>query len=172
MLFAGPGETLVWKEGTMKSKWGLPGFVCVVLLLGSLTAFAGDAFGGKVTAVRSAEVVVVNYGRGEYVVRIVGIAAPPEGPIATEAKQFVTKMVLGQEVRARFEGKNPNGEMVSRLYVGDPGKDVGLELLRAGLARRPQGPDYQFGYKYGELTKAENEARENKRGLWATAQPK
>lgn len=156
----------------MKSKWILPGFVFVVLLLGSLLAFAGDAFGGKVKAVRNAEVVVVDYGRGEYVVRIVGIAAPLEEPIATEAKQFLTKMVLGQEVRARFEGKNPNGEMVSRLYVGDPGKDVGLELLRAGLARRPQGPDYQFGYKYGELTKAENEARENKRGLWATAQPK
>lgn len=172
MLLLGLGETLVWKEGTMKNKLVLTGFVCVVLLLVSLLAFAGDAFGGKVTAVRSAEIVVVNYGRGEYVVRIVGVAAPAEGPIANEAKEFVTKMVLGQEVRARFEGKNPNGEMVSRLYVGDPGKDVALELLRNGLARRPQGPDYQFGYKYGELTKAENEARENKRGLWAAAQPK
>jgi endonuclease YncB( thermonuclease family) len=45
-------------------------------------------------------------------------------------------------------------------------------LLRNGLATRPQGEDYQFGYKYSELTRAETEARERKRGLWAAAQPK
>ena len=135
MLLLGLGETLVWKEGTMKNKLVLTGFVFVILLLGSLPALAGDAFAGKVTAVRSAEIVVVDYGKGEYIVRIIGVAVPAEGPIAIEAKQFVTKMLLGQVVRARFESRQ-NGEMLSRLYVGDPGQDVGVELLRNGLATR------------------------------------
>jgi endonuclease YncB( thermonuclease family) len=171
LLLLDLGETLVWKEGTMKNKLVLTGFVFAILLLGSLPALAGDAFAGKVTAVRSAEIVVVDYGKGEYIVRIIGVAVPAEGPIAIEAKQFVTKMLLGQVVRARFESRQ-NGEMLSRLYVGDPGQDVGVELLRNGLATRPQGEDYQFGYKYSELTRAETEARERKRGLWAAAQPK
>lgn len=156
----------------MRNKRVMQCFIaCLVLLAGLPAAFAGDAFYGKATEVRSAEIIVVDYGKGEYIVRIIGVAVPPEGPIANEAKQFVTKMVLGNVVRARFESRTQNGEMLSRLYTGDPGKDVGLELVRNGLARRPQGEDYQYGYKYGELSAAEREAREAKRGLWATPQP-
>jgi endonuclease YncB( thermonuclease family) len=170
---ANQSGTSEYKEGAMKSKFVVQILVgCVVLLASSLPILAGDSFGGKVTEVRSAELVVVDYGTGQYVVRIVGIAVPSEGPTAIEAKQFVTEMLLGKEVRARFETRDKNGEMVSRLYVGDPGKDVGLELVKNGLAQRQKGADTQSGYKYGELTKAENEAREAKRGLWATAQPK
>lgn len=156
----------------MRDSCIIKGSIACLVLLCCLPVFAGDVFGGKVTEVRSAEIIVVDYGRGQYIVRIVGIAAPPEGPMSLEAKQTVTTMLLGKTVYARFQGRNKSGEMVARVFVGEPGKDVGLELLRNGLVRRQQGPDVQFDYKYGELTKAENEARENKRGLWATAQPK
>jgi endonuclease YncB( thermonuclease family) len=160
-------------EDTMRNNRIIKGSLrFLILLTCCLPAFAGDVLGGKVTEVRSAEIIIVDYGRGQYIVRIVGIAVPPEGPIAIEAKQAVTTMLLGKTMYARFQGRNKNGEMVSRVFIGDPGKDVGLELVRSGLARRQQAPDYQFDYKYGELTKAENEARENKRGLWATAQPR
>jgi endonuclease YncB( thermonuclease family) len=156
----------------MRNKWAMKGFVgCLVLLAGLIPAFAGDVFGGKVTEVRSAEILVVDSGKEQLIVRIAGIAAPLEGPVATEAKQFVTKLVLGKEVRARFVGRNKNGEMVSRLFVGDPGTEIGLELVRNGLARRLEGAEPQFGYKYGELSKAENEARRARRGLWTTPQP-
>jgi len=131
-------------------------------------ASGGDAIYGKVTAVKSAEVVVLDYGHGQYDVRLAGIVAPKEGPLAERARELVTKLVLGQVGRARFEYRAKNGEMVSRLFTGDPGVDVGLELMRAGLAQRLQGYDY----KYGELSAAEREAREAKRGVWAAAQPK
>ena len=161
------------KEDAMQNSRFIKGFFAgLILLTCCLPALAGDVLGGKVTEVRSAEVIVVDYGRGQYVVRIVGIAAPSEGQIAIEAKQAVTNMLLGKTVYARFQGLNRTGEMVSRVFVGEPGKDVGLDLVRNGLVRRQQGEDSDFDYKYGELTKAENEARENKRGLWATAEPK
>ncbi len=152
----------------MKNRWVIKGFLeCLVLLAGLLPAFAGDVFYGKVTEVKSAEVVVVDYGEGRYDVRIVGIETPKEGPLAEKAKGFVSNLVLGKSVRARFEGRAKNGEMQSRLFTGVPGVEVGVELLKAGLARRQQGYDY----KYGELSAAENEAKRAKRGLWASVQP-
>lgn len=160
------------KEDAMKRKGVLKRWAsCLILVIGFMPAFAGDVFGGKVTEVRSAEIVVVDYGKGQYVVRLAGVAGLQEGPLAAESKKFVTDMVLGKEVRARFVTRNKSGEMVSRLFVGDPGREVGLELLKAGLARRRPGPDSDFGYKYNELAKAEAEAREKKRGIWATTPP-
>jgi endonuclease YncB( thermonuclease family) len=138
-----------------------------LVLFGRFEAMAADSFSGKVTEVRSAEVITVDYGPGQYVVRIVGINAPKEGPLAAVARRFVAEKVMGKEIRARFQGRDSNGDMVSRIFVGDPGDDVGLEVVRAGLAERQQAPDPEYGYKYGELSKAENDAREAKRGLWA-----
>lgn len=160
----------------MKSKWVLLGFICGVLLLGSIPALAGDSLYGKVTEVRSASIVVLeNGGKGRFVIRLVGIDVPAEGVIATEAKQFVEKLVLGKNARMRLAERLENGEMAARLLTDSPEtgiKDVGLELVRSGLARKQKGEDYQFDYKYGELTRAENQAREGKRGLWAPVQPK
>jgi endonuclease YncB( thermonuclease family) len=160
----------------MKNNRVIQGFVgCVVLLAGFLPAFAGDSLYGKVTEVRSADVVILDNGHAQYVIRIIGIDVPKDGPIASEAKQFVAKLVLGKNARMRLGSRAENGDMVARLLTDDPVigiKDVGLELMRAGLARRQKGEDSQFDYKYGELTKAENQAREGKRGLWAPAQSK
>jgi endonuclease YncB( thermonuclease family) len=151
----------LFKEVVMRKKLIIAGFLVLLIFgTGLFPASAGEMFGGMVTEVRSAEIIVVDYGGGQYVVRIVGIVVPAQ--IAVQAKQFSSDMVLGKEVRGRFEGRNQSGEMVSRLFVGDPGKEVGIELLRAGLARRQSNYDY----KYGELAKAEAEARKARRGLW------
>ena len=108
-----------------------------------------------------------DYGRGLYQIRIIGIDAPRSGTLARRARQFVSNMVLGKKVRMRFEYRAPNGEMVCRLFTDDTSagiKEVGVELLRAGLARRQRGYDY----KYGELSAAENDAKKARRGVWAT----
>jgi len=152
----------------MRKKWITVGFLGLSIFgAGLFPAFAGDSLTGTVTEVRSADTVAFDYGGpGQYVVRIAGIEAPQEGRIASEAKQFVTNLVLGKNARIRFEQRAANGEMVSRLLVDDPAtgiKDVSVELLKVGLARRQANYDY----KYGELSAAENQAREARRGLWA-----
>ncbi len=79
---------LEYKEYAMRSKWAMQGIVvCLVLLAGVFPAFAGDSLYGKVPEVRSADVVVLDYGKGQYVIRIIGIDVPKEGPIANEARQ-------------------------------------------------------------------------------------
>lgn len=170
-------------SSVMRKCWsgGLLGLL--VFGTGLLPTFAGDSLYGTVTAVKSAEVVVFEYGAaggsgrsatrktGRYDLRLVGIDAPEGGAIARKATQFVANLVLGKNARMRFEYRNKSGEMVSRLLTDDPAlgiKDVGLELVRAGLARRQ--PNYD--YKYGELSVAEREARLARRGLWAQTEPK
>jgi endonuclease YncB( thermonuclease family) len=131
--------------------WVVPSSVC-----------AGKSIYGKVSEVKSADVMTLDYGAGQYDIRVAGIDVPKERPFADEAKQFVANLVLGKNVRLRFYGRTPNGEMLGRLDIDDPVigiKEVAVELLRVGLARVQKGFD-------GELTKAENEARETKHGLW------
>lgn len=165
----------MYKGGEMRNKWAIKGFLgCLVLLAGVLPA-PGKSVYGKVTEVRSADVVVFNYGTGQYTVHIIGIDAPSTDSLANEAKQFVSKLVLGKNVNMRLGSRTPNGEMVSQIYTDDPAtgiKDVGLELVRAGLARRKPGDEYTFGYKYGELSAAEKEAQRARRGMWSETQPK
>jgi micrococcal nuclease len=140
--------------------------VCV-LAASAVPVIAGDSIYGKITAVRSAEIIVLNYGAGEYVVRIAGIDAPePREARGQEARQFVSKLLLGKNGRLRFERRAPNGEMIGRMYTDEPSgiQDVALELLRAGLARRLPA----YNDKTGELAAAEKEAQGARRGIWAS----
>jgi endonuclease YncB( thermonuclease family) len=157
----------------MQTKSTLGSLLGLLLVMGYLSpVFAADSLYGRVTSVRSADVVVLNYGRGEYIVRIVGINPPPAAQArGREARQFVANLVLGKNARMRLERRAPNGDMIARLYTDDPVngiKDVGLELLKAGLVRH----DPSYDGKYGEMAAAENEARTARRGLWAAPQPR
>ncbi len=143
--------------------------ILLVFVAGLFPAFAGSSFYGKVTEVKSANAVIFNYGAGQYPITLVGVDVPREGPITKQAKAFITELVLGKNVRMRFQGRLENGNIRARLFTDDPKigiKDVSVELVRAGLARQPKG----FDFKYGHLAKAEKEARDAGRGLWATGQ--
>src|SRR5229473_4882816 len=105
----------------MRNKLAIKGLAGCLILLAALlsTLAAGKMIYGKVTEVRSAEVVVLNYGTGQYTVHIVGIDTPSQGRIADETRQFVSNLVLGKNVSMLFESRAPNGEMVSRIYAGE-----------------------------------------------------
>lgn len=151
-------------EDTMKHPWAI---ALVVLGTSAWSAFAGDSIYGRITAVRSGQIVVLNYGQGEYVVRLVGIDVPTASQArAQDARQLVSRLLLGKSGRLQFERRAPNGEMVGRMFTDDPAtgiQDVGLELLRAGLARRQSN----YNDKTGDLAAAEREAQTARRGLWA-----
>lgn len=150
--------------------WPLSTAVLSVLLAVAFSgAFAGDSLVGRIIAIKSAEVVTLDYGAGTYDIRIAGIELPKDRTMHSRAKEALSRMVLGKTVRLRFYGRGPDGLMYGRLLVGGIGsgkaaetvRDVGIELVRAGFF---QG--FNDGYKYGEMTQAEAEARANRRGLW------
>ena len=151
----------------MRTRWAGAGLLGL-LILGAVwsPARAGDSLYGKVTEVRSGDVVTFDYGDGQYVLRLLGIKPPQDRALADQAAKLVSSLVLGKNARVRFEGRGEDGLMESRLFTDDPVlgiKEVALELVRAGLAQRQEG----FDFKYGELAAAESEARTAHRGLWA-----
>lgn len=153
----------------MRKRW--VGAAILGLLIAGLSAHAGDSLYGRVTEVRSGNIVTLDYGAGQYELRLVGIELPNDKDLAAQATGLVRHLVLGKNARMRFEGRGEDGVMYARLFTDDPVlgiREVALELLRAGVARRQEGVDF----KYGELSAAEREAREARRGLWAAGQPR
>jgi len=154
----------------MRQKWYAPVALSLALVAAAVApAAAGDSLWGRVTAVKEPTLVTLDHGSGSYEIRIVGIDAPNPGEaLQAEALKFVSDLVLGKNARMRLHRRGANDELVCRLFTDDPVigiKEVGVELVRAGLARRQ--PDYDE--KYGELAAAEGEARAAGRGLWASA---
>ncbi len=143
---------------------------CFLILGASLSpAFAGDSFYGKVTEVKDGGLVVLDSGDGQMELQMVGIDVPRQGPMAAQAKAFVSGMVLGKNARMRSDHRLPDGPMLARLFTDDPVtgiREVAVEMVRSGMARRQA--DYDF--KYGELAAAERDARAAKRGLWASSE--
>ena len=132
---------------------------------------AGDSLYGRVTGVRRADLVTFDYGAGTYQIRLAGVVVPQERAAVQVATQFVSDMLLNKNARLRFGGRTPQGEMVGKIFTDDPEigiRDVAVEMVRAGLARR----DLRYtGYRYGEMTTAEEEAQSARRGIWRSGNP-
>jgi len=148
----------------MTPKLRAPVFLAfLVLAAETVSVFAGDSVYGKVTAVKSGELVTLNYGAGTYDLRIAGVVVPPS--YADRARQLVEQLVLGKSARMRLVRRTPGGDMMSEVLTGVPnvGKDLATELLRAGYARW----DKTYDSKYGDLKRAEASAQAGLLGVWA-----
>jgi endonuclease YncB( thermonuclease family) len=154
---------------------GIPA-ILVTLFLTHQPA-AAKRLGGVFTAVKDANVVVLDYGEGSYDVRIYGTEAPADGqPFAAEAKAFVREALLGKNGAMRFKYRNRDGEMVSRLFYFDAAgreRDLGIDLAAAGLVWLKPGARYRpiEEGQTDQLTAAQTEARNARRGIWGTANP-
>ncbi|KAK3395644.1 hypothetical protein B0T20DRAFT_359247 [Sordaria brevicollis] len=114
-------------------------------------------------------------------IRIAGIDAPecahfgrPAQPYSTEALQWLRGYILGKRVRARIYRKDQYDRVVATVFVRKPPfflrKDVGLEMLKAGLATMYEaktgaefgGPKMEQLYKNTEAV-----ARRKGKGMWA-----
>ena len=89
---------------------------------------AAKRLDGVFTAVKDANVVILDYGEGSYDVRIYGTEAPADGqPFAAEAKAFVREALLGKNGAMRFKYRNAKDEMVSRIFYFDSsGQERGI----------------------------------------------
>jgi len=114
-------------------------------------------------------------------VRLAGVDAPetahfgrPAQPFSAEALIFLRGYLLGKRVRAYIYRKDQYERVVATVYVRKPPfflkKDVGLEMLKQGLATTYEAKTgAEFG---GDKVKAvymatEAAARKKGKGLWA-----
>jgi micrococcal nuclease len=136
--------------------------LAAVVVLGGLpySAHAAGTFVGKVVAVQDGDTIsVMRDGRTERV-RLHGIDAPEGGEdFGNRAKQFLSGLVFEKIVEVDVRDTDRYGRTVGRVTVD--GRDVGLDMVRAGLAW------HYVRYSNGPLlASAEREARAAHRGLW------
>ena len=151
--------------------------VLMVTLLGVSEPASAKRVDGVFTAIKDANVVVLDYGDGAYDVRLYGTEAPAEGqPFAAEARAFVREALLGKPGAMRFKYRNKKDQMVARIFYLDADgreRDLGTDLAAAGLVWLRPGARYrpEVEGQPDQLTAAQAEAQSAGRGIWATAKP-
>lgn len=158
-----------WVKGSRKGRYSV-----VILLLLILTfLFISDLCGDDVYRVKSVidgDTIVLGDASSTNV-RYLGIDSPevrsldgPGDPLSDEARRINEDLVEGKKVRLEFDKErfDPYGRTLAYVFVD--GIFVNEQILRSGLARaliiKPND-------RYAErLLKAENEAKEHRRGVW------
>jgi endonuclease YncB( thermonuclease family) len=141
---------------------------CVLfsLLLATHT-LAQDVIHGRCVAVSDGDTIkVLATGRELLRIRVAWIDCPELGQaFGRRAKQFMGALVFGKDVELRPHAIDRYGRSVAMVFVD--GRDVGLELIKQGLAWAYEhylpeaSPEIQAQY-----TAAETAARVSRRGLW------
>lgn len=83
---------------------------------------------------------------------------------------MLTDLILNHRVRARIYRRDQYDRVVAQVYVRKWffKKDVGLEMLKAGLATVYEAKSgSEFGTSEEQYRAAEEQAKERKVGMWA-----
>jgi endonuclease YncB( thermonuclease family) len=128
-----------------------------------------DVIGYKVIGVKDGDTFVILLDGKEQTVRFAHIDCPEKKqPFGNKAKQFVSDMCFGSYVKLIINEKNKfdrNKRLIAEIILSD-GRNLNKELVRNGLAWHFK--KYSKSEEYSEL---ENEARNNKIGIWSEPNP-
>jgi endonuclease YncB( thermonuclease family) len=144
----------------------------VLALLSLLFASSSYADPLKVSRVTDGDTIQVRDGRAEKTIRLGGIDAPetshkkrePSQPYAQAATKYLAGLVLNKTVEIKEYGQDRYGRTLGVVSVA--GKNVNLEMIKAGYAEVYRGPP-ATGFDSAPYWKAEEEARAAKKGMWA-----
>lgn len=154
--------------------------LAATLALASLSVYAD--FTGKVVGVADGDTITVLRDNEQVKIRLAGIDAPEKAQaFGNVAKQRMSDMVFGKEVRIDDRKKDKYGRTIGRVWVApaecqasDCPKtlDAGMALLTMGLAwHYKKYEKEQPEEERGQYSFAEVEARGKKVGLWSDAEP-
>jgi endonuclease YncB( thermonuclease family) len=121
---------------------------------------------GEVVGVSDGDtIMVLDAGKTQHRVRLLGIDAPEDGqPFSAKAKQALSDRVFRKEVRLKLSGKDRYQRVLADVYLGDAW--INKELVSDGFAWH-----YKQYDKRPELADAETAAHAAKRGLWIDQKP-
>jgi len=168
-----PGRESVIRTGYSRRTPVIPFAVALVVAWAALARpAAADALRGRVVGVADGDTVtVLTAERVRQVVRLAGIDAPEKAqPYGARAKRHLSELVYGAEVVVEYEKRDRYGRIVGKIVRG--GQDASLALIEAGYAwhfkryAAEQSPADRATY-----ARAEEAAREARRGLWSERGP-
>ena len=122
---------------------------------------------GKVIGVKDGDtVVVIDAANNQTTLRLAEVDCPEKAQaFGTKAKQFTSDQVYLKQVKYEVTDTDRYGRSIAKIYYDD-NKYLSAEIIKNG-----------FGWQYKEystskfLAKLEQEARQNKRGLWIEPNP-
>jgi endonuclease YncB( thermonuclease family) len=126
----------------------------------------------KCTRVTDGDTInVISNGHKE-IIRFVGIDAPETSkkkheqgqPFSQKSTKYLAGLVLNKSVDVQSYGTDRYGRTLAVVFVD--GKNVNLEMVKAGLAEVYRGPPAK-GLDLAPYWKAETEAREAGREMWS-----
>lgn len=147
--------------------WFLLPFTLTILVLPAFIS----ATEHKVTRVIDGDTLVVQKGATKMTIRLVGIDAPeaskkkhePGQPYSQQSTKHLAQLALNRPADVKSYGADRYGRILGEVFVG--GKNVNLEMVRAGLAEVYRGTPAQ-GQNVEPYWEAEQEARKAGRGMW------
>lgn len=99
-------------------------------------------------------------------VRMLGIDAPEKGQdFHRKATDYLKSLLYNQTVTIQFDNTDRYGRLLAFTYLSD-GREASHEMIRAGYAWH-----YRQYNQDDDLEQLEQEARQNKIGLWADPNP-
>jgi len=130
-------------------------------------------------------ITVVDAGKLQHKVRLLGIDAPERGqPGGHRSKESLARLVYDRDIRVAWESTDVQGLIVGKVWVASPDspcldKHECPKTLDAGLAQITMGrawwfPESAIGLSPEDRARyefAEQEARARKIGLWRDPKP-
>lgn len=139
-------------------------FVLVFFLI--FTGCATSAQTGKVVAVKDGDTIEMMMGKKAIRIRLFGVDSPEKGqPFGEKARQYTADLCYGKVVRLQQKDKDQYGRIVGEIFLPD-GSSLNARLIAAGFAWQ-----YTEFSKDPEWAKAQEQAKLEKKGLWADKHP-
>ena len=138
----------------------------------SSKTYATQTFTGRVVRIADGDTItVLDSTNTQQRIRLQGIDAPESHQaFGAQSKQSLEDMIFDKQVTAVCDKTDQYGRQVCKIMLDD--KDINLEQIKAGLAwhykdyERKQSPADRESY-----ARAEDQARQARRGLWRDANP-
>ena len=142
--------------------------LAAILWLGlSLSTIAFADFSGPVVSVLDGDTIEVLNGHHADRIRLSGIDCPEKGQaFGNRAKQAMSALVFGKDVIIQSQGQDNHKRTLADVRLPD-GAYINHELVKDGWCWWYQ----KYAPKDLVLRELEQEARENKKGLWSEANP-
>ncbi len=88
-------------------------------------------------------------------------------PYGQRAKEYLAELILNELVDIKAYGQDTNDRILGVVFL--EGKNINLEIVRAGLAEVCRGKAPK-GLNLEPYLKVEAEARKAKRGIWSVGE--
>ncbi len=123
-----------------------------------------ESFSGRVTAVSDGDTLRVLANRREVKVRLYGIDSPESHQaFGTQARKFTSQQAFGKTVAVEVRDTDQYGRTVGEVILPD-GTNLNALLVKSGYA-------WAYRHHSRKFIPEEEDAKSNKRGLWADRNP-